>query len=107
MGCLPLRVGGIEDHVHILARFGATACLANVVRDLKRSSTKWIREELAVTGFSWQEGYAALSVSSERLAVVERYIARQAEHHRKISAKDELLKLLAYAQIEFDSKYLE
>jgi hypothetical protein len=41
----------------------ATARLADVVRDIKAVSSKWVRDETGDRGFAWQEGYGAFSVS--------------------------------------------
>ncbi|HZI48378.1 MAG TPA: transposase [Pyrinomonadaceae bacterium] len=38
LGCAPILTGGVEDHVHILARFGRTITQAEWVKELKRVS---------------------------------------------------------------------
>jgi REP element-mobilizing transposase RayT len=107
LGCHPIRVGGIADHVHLLFGFKPVQSVAEIVREVKKSSTKWIRSDLGIKDFAWQEGYAALSVSRERLEVVEKYVANQAEHHRKKSFREELVELLRFAHIEFDERFLD
>ena len=98
-------VGGVEDHVHLLASLRPVHCLADVMRDLKKDSTNWVKENLDRT-FAWQEGYAAFSVSASNLAAVVKYIQDQESHHRKISFEDEYLALLKKHGVEFDPKYV-
>ena len=64
LGGVSLEVGGIADHVHLLIRLKATHTLANVLRDLKKSSSGWIHQEVGVRRFAWQEGYAAFTVGA-------------------------------------------
>jgi hypothetical protein len=52
-------VGGVADHVHLLVGLKATHCLADVLRELKKSSSVWVHEQIRVDEFAWQEGYAA------------------------------------------------
>jgi putative transposase len=105
--CPPLLVGGVEDHVHMLARFGRTLSQAEWVKELKRVSNLWLQEQnREFTDFQWQGGYACFSVSQSNLAAVEKYIANQAEHHAKINFQDELRALLRKHQIKWDEKYL-
>ena len=57
-----LGVGGVADHVHILFQLGRTKALSEVVRDLKKESTKWVRQEFPrLADFHWQSGYGAFS----------------------------------------------
>jgi putative transposase len=80
-------------------------CIADVLRDLKKESSRWAKENFD-RSFRWQEGYAAFTVSPTATDSVERYIARQQAHHRKHSFVDELRELLNAAGIKFDEKYL-
>ncbi len=92
-----IAVGGIENHVHILLTLPPNVTLQDVVRTLKCNSTRLVREESHL--FSWQEGYAAFSVSSSQVERVTRYMANQAEHHRKRSFDDEFVAMLEAAKI--------
>ena len=65
-----------------------------------------LRKENFDRRFTWQEGYAAFTVSPTATDSVRRYIATQEAHHRKYSFVDELRELLNAAGIEFDEKYL-
>jgi REP element-mobilizing transposase RayT len=100
-------VGGVADHVHLLVGLKATHCLSDFVRDLKRSTSIWVQEKFQQPAFAWQEGYAAFTVSATSRSSVRRYIENQAEHHRKLSFREELIRTLERAGVEFDSKYLD
>src|SRR5512133_3067666 len=64
LGCAPLIAGGMEDHVHLLARFGRTITQAEWVKELKRVSNLWLQKRYcAYADFEWQGGYADFSVS--------------------------------------------
>jgi REP element-mobilizing transposase RayT len=107
LDCPPVRVGGMADHVHILARQSRTIALADWVKELKRGSSIWIKEkEQALESFHWQAGYGAFSVSQSQSPRVQDYIARQEEHHRSLTYQDELRGLLTRHGIEFDERYV-
>ncbi len=105
--CHLYRIGGVEDHVHILTSLHPTVALADLVKDIKTSTSKWIKEEKVFPTFThWQDGYGAFTVSDgDKDAVIE-YVKNQEEHHRKISFRDELRELLVKHGVEFDEKYL-
>ena len=92
--------------MHQLARFGRTVTLAGWVKELKRVSNLWLKENYAISNFEWQGGYAAFSVSQSNLDEVRRYIANQEEHHRKVSFQDEVRALFRRHQLEWDERYL-
>ena len=104
--CPPLIVGGVEDHVHILARFGRTITQAEWVKELKRVSNLWLKEEGGIADFEWQAGYADFSVSQSNLEEVKRYIENQKQHHRKRTFQDEVRALLSKHKIEWDERYV-
>ncbi|HXU79718.1 MAG TPA: transposase [Methylomirabilota bacterium] len=105
--CLPIIVGGVEDHVHLLCRFGRTITQADWVKELKRVSNGWLKDQGGdYADFEWQNGYASFSVSQSNLEKVKRYIATQEEHHRKATFQDELRALLRKHGLEFDERYV-
>src|SRR5262249_28170733 len=106
LGCAPIVTGGVEDHVHILARFSRTITQAEWVKELKRVSNLWMKETYNLRKFEWQGGYAGFSVSESNLQQVKRYIARQEEHHRRINFQDELRTLLQRHRIEWNERYI-
>jgi REP element-mobilizing transposase RayT len=102
-----LGVGGVADHVHLLVGLKATHCLADFMRDLKKESTRWVKEVLGHKGFAWQAGYAGFTVSPTAVEAVRSYVLNQEEHHRHKSFRDELIELLQKAGIAFDERYLD
>jgi putative transposase len=103
---VPESIGGTSDHVHLLTGLRATACLADVVRDVKAVSSRWVHEEIGERAFAWQEGYGAFTVSASQREQVREYIARQEEHHRKRTFQEEYLELLQRSGVEYDERYL-
>jgi REP element-mobilizing transposase RayT len=103
---IPLNVGGVEDHVHLLVGLKPIHKLADVLRDLKKSSTKWIHERGHARQFTWQKGYGAFTVSKSNLVKVRQYIGDQEEHHKRKTFQEEYRELLERHGIEYDERYL-
>jgi putative transposase len=101
-----LKVGGVEDHVHILCRFGRKQSIADLVRELKRESSKWMTREHGLRDFEWQAGYGAFSVSPSHVDGLIAYIENQEEHHRRESFQDEVRRLLRKYKVEYDERYV-
>lgn len=107
LGCPPIRVGGVEDHVHILCRFGKSLTIPKFLAELKRESSKWIKvRDSRQSGFHWQDGYGAFSVSPSHVDALDEYIQHQEDHHRRETFQDELRRLLIKYGIVFDERYL-
>jgi len=106
LGCAPILTGGVEDHIHLLARFGRTITQAEWVKELKRVSNLWLKDKYSIRGFEWQGGYADFSVSASNLEMVKKYIANQQHHHRKMNFQDELRTLLRRHEVEWDERYI-
>lgn len=107
LDCPPLIVGGVEDHVHLLCRFGRAVTQAEWVKELKRVSNLWLKQHgREYADFQWQGGYADFSVSQSNLETVTRYIANQESHHQKMNFQDELRQLLRKHQQEWDERYV-
>jgi putative transposase len=102
-----IRVGGVEDHVHLLCRLAKTLSVSELVRELKRESSKWLKDQSPdLSSFYWQSGYGAFSISPGHVEALAAYIANQEEHHKKESFQDEFRRLLRLYGIEFDEKYV-
>ena len=99
-------VGGITDHVHLLIGLKPSHTLCDVLRELKACSSKWVKEQLLLPAFAWQEGYGAFTVSPPDLEKVKRYVLNQESHHRKVTFKKEYLEMLERGLIEYDDRYL-
>ena len=107
LNCPALIVGGVEDHVHILCRLGKTIGIAELIRELKRNSSKWIKSERPrLAGFHWQKGYGAFSISPSHVDALARYIANQDEHHRRETFQEEFRRLCRKYGLEIDEKYV-
>ena len=100
-------VGGVADHVHLLVELRATHTLADFMCELKKTSSKWVHDEIPLKAFAWQEGYAAFTVSASARVEVRRYIENQEEHHRERSFRDELKIMLQRSGVSFDERYLD
>jgi len=106
MDCLPVRVGGVEDHVHLLTALSRKVTLAEFVKEIKRNSTLWAKGERGQLEFGWQAGYGCFSVSESQVQAVSRYIENQEEHHRKITFQDEYRELLRRHGEKWDERYV-
>lgn len=104
LGCKSLIVGGVEDHVHILAKQSRTLALSDWMRELKSNSSTWVKGREA--GFAWQAGYGAFSVDPTRVEVVRAYILGQEAHHRRVTFQDEFRAILKEYDLEGDERYL-
>ncbi len=105
LGGFSQRVGGVADHVHLLVGLKATHCLAEFMRELKKATSVWARENHEPE-FAWQDGYAAFTVSASKRAVVREYIENQEAHHAKRDFVSELKELLEKHEVEYNERYL-
>ena len=107
VGGVSLELNGTEDHIHLLAKLRPDCALSDVLRELKANATGWMHEVFpSVKNFSWQRGYGAFTVSQSNVESVRRYIARQKEHHRKFSFRDEFIQFLKENGIEYDERFI-
>jgi REP-associated tyrosine transposase len=103
--CHPIKIGGVDDHVHILSSLSKNIAFADLIGRVKGSGSKRLTEK-GILGFAWQNGYGAFSVSESNVEAVTAYISAQAEHHRKFSYQEELRELLKRHRVAFDERYL-
>lgn len=107
LDCVPVEIGGVEDHLHILCLFPRTKTVAEVVKETKRVSTNWLHEQSpSLKSFHWQAGYGVFSVSQSNVDEVIKYIRNQEEHHRKVTFQDEYRAFLRKYAVDFDEKYV-
>ncbi len=107
IGCEPILIGGVEDHVHILCNLSRTVTIAALVEESKKGSSKWMKDHgSAYRDFYWQGGYGAFSVSESYVEKVRTYVAGQEEHHRKISFQDEYRALCVKHRVTLDERYV-
>jgi REP-associated tyrosine transposase len=106
-GGISLELNGTEDHIHLLAKLRPDRALPDVLRDLKANATGWMHEVFpSLENFSWQRGYGAFTVSQSNVEDVRRYIAKQKEHHRMVSFRDEFIQFLRANGIEYDERFV-
>ncbi|APZ94961.1 IS200/IS605 family transposase [Fuerstiella marisgermanici] len=102
-----MLINSVQDHVHILFTMSRTVTLAQVVEDVKKSSSKWIKTQSPqLAAFAWQAGYGGFSVSESNVPKVESYIRRQEEHHRVKSFQEEYQAFLMKHNIQYDERYV-
>ena len=105
--CQPLIIGGVADHVHILSTLSRTCLASEMVKEVKRGSSLWLKTKGPELGdFAWQNGYGIFSIGFSQVEAVRSYIAGQEEHHRKVTFQDEFRELLRRYEIEFDERYV-
>jgi REP element-mobilizing transposase RayT len=106
-GGILLEIGGVNDHIHILAKIKPAISVSDMLGTIKANSSKWVSDhEMKLRKFGWQEGYAAFTVSESQVPAVREYIRNQAEHHRKQTYQEEFVALLERHGIEYDPRYL-
>lgn len=102
-----LAIYCMHDHTHILVGLNPKQSIADLVRDIKSNSSKWINEQRFIDfKFEWQVGYGAFSYNRSLLDAVIKYINNQAIHHQVKDFKDEYLEFLQKFQIDYKSEYL-
>jgi putative transposase len=101
-----LQTGGVADHVHILCGLGRTISQAELMEEIKKSSSKWMKSDGGVAGFSWQAGYGAFSIGASQVDTVIRYIQDQEQHHRKLTFQEEFRKFLERYKVAYDERYV-
>ncbi len=105
--CHPYVINGVEDHIHIVTHIHPTIALSDVVKDIKVSSSQFIKDTKLFPNFiSWQEGYGAFTYSTKQKDVLIDYVKNQEEHHRKATFHEEYVKLLQEQNVVFEEKYL-
>ena len=105
MDCHPIKIGGVEDHVHVFSSLSKNIAFADLVGRLKGSSSKRLKEK-GLFDFAWQNGYGAFSVSESNVESVTAYILKQAEHHKKISYQEEIREIFKRHRVTFEERYV-
>lgn len=102
-----LAAGGMPDHIHLLVKLSPKLAIADVLRDIKAVSSKWVNDRHLVVGrFEWQVGYGAFTVSQSQCEAVRAYVHHQEQHHQRLSFRDEYLSFLKRHGIAFDPRYV-
>ena len=107
LNCHAYRLGGVDDHIHILTSLSKRMTISKYVEQIKTGSTNWIRRESIYTNWpGWQDGYGGFTESWKEKGRLIEYIKTQEIHHRKVTFEEEYRKLLEDAGIQFDERYL-
>ncbi|MEA5556252.1 IS200/IS605 family transposase [Nodularia spumigena] len=105
--CQPILINSVEDHVHMLFELARTVAISEVVEDVKKFSSRWLKTQSgALSDFAWQAGYGAFAVSYSNLPEVRAYIADQREHHCTRTFQDEFRAFLTRHGVDFDERYV-
>ena len=105
--CVLYRIGGIENHIHLLVDLSPTVTLSHLVWDIKRSSSSWAKQSGLFPLFDgWGKEFGAFSVSETHRNDVIDYIAHQLEHHGRVSFEDEYRRVLARNGVDWDDNLL-
>ena len=101
------RINGTTNHLHIFSDLHPSIALADFIKDIKRSSSGWLKNNINFPDFEgWSEGYAALTKSHKDKNTIIEYIKKQKEHHKKETFEEEYKRFLIENGIDFDEKYL-
>lgn len=102
-----IAINGMPDHIHLLIGMKPACCLADLVREIKKSTNTFIREKkFSKFRFEWQEGYGAFSYSHSALDNVIMYIDNQKQHHARMNFRDEYIDFLKKFEVEYKEEYL-
>ena len=103
----PIKIGGTSDHIHVLCSLPKTMSISDLVEEIKKSSSKWIKTKGEVyNNFYWQDGYGCFSVSPFMSNTISNYISNQKLHHNVTDCMNEYKTLLNENGVEFDERYL-
>ena len=104
--CHLYRINGVENHLHILTDINPSLAPIDFIRDVKVSSSLWMKASCLFTAFNgWAVGYGSFTCSFKDLDRLIEYIKNQQEHHRKISFEQEYRNLLMEYGIIPDEKF--
>ena len=107
MKCYTINVGGYRDHIHVLCSLNREVTQSQLVREIKTSSSKWIKTQgEQFKDFYWQRGYAIFSVSQSQIDKVFKYIENQKEHHQVKTFNEEYIELLKSHEIAYEEQYM-
>lgn len=107
LGSPLLTMGGVADHVHMLVSLNKTMALADLLMEVKRDTSKWMKEQgPASESFGWQDGYFGFSIGGSGVEPLRAYIANQKERHHRIDFKNEVRTLLRKYGVDWDERYI-
>jgi len=111
MGVEVIRINGGFDHLHIVHNLPRTKSIAEIMKHVKQSSSKWMKQQgVFYNRFSWQEGYGCFSCDYRKLDEIIRYVDQQKLHHygnnytseMRLTFEEEYGRILKAFGIDFD-----
>ncbi len=94
------------DHVHVFYGMKPTISPPETVKEIKRVSSVFLKDEGCLHNFGWQSGYGGFSYGKSQIDNVIKYIIHQREHHKKKTFQEEYIEFLEKFEIEYNPKYL-
>ena len=82
-----------------MVRLRTDQSVADVVKTIKGNSWEYFKDD-PEKYVSWQDGFAAFSVSPDNVQKVRNYIYNQEKHHREKSFSDELKEIKKGTRLE-------
>ncbi len=106
--CYSYIVGGASNHLHIITHIHPAICPAYIIKDIKEATHSMIlRERKLFLNFpGWQVGYSGFTYHISSKESLISYVKNQAEHHKTVSFKDELIRLLKEHSVDYIDDYL-
>jgi REP element-mobilizing transposase RayT len=100
-------MNGTTDHVHMLVSQGKSIALSDLMLNVKRDSSKWIKEkDASLREFAWQDGYFGFSLGVSQEEPTQTYIANQKAHHTTVDFKEEMRAFLRKNKMKWDERYV-
>ena len=100
-------INGMSDHIHIFIGMKPNESISDLVRDIKKDSSRFINSNGWIRGkFKWQEGFGAFSYGHSQIDSVIQYIQNQETHHKKLTFKEEYVNFLEKFNVEYDKQYV-
>ena len=107
LGAEFMHVGGVADHVHVVTTLPRAFSQAQLIEQIKKASSKWIKTlDAPYRDFYCQRGFGAFSVSPSQFEAVLNYVKTQQEHHRTRTFQEEYREVLRKHGIEFDERFV-
>ncbi|MCM1093720.1 MAG: IS200/IS605 family transposase [Lachnospiraceae bacterium] len=105
--CPLLRIGGIQNHVHLLIDLHPSVALSTLMQNIKSHTGGWLRKDARFPLFDgWAREYYAASISATHKEPVIEYIKNQRQHHLGTSFDDELTKMYQKSNLSYDDRDL-
>ena len=103
--CRLLRIGGIQNHVHLLIDLHPSVALSELMKEIKRHSSSWLRADSRFPLFEgWASEYYASSIETSNKDAIINYIKNQWQHHLTTPFDSEIETLCLNANLAYDAR---